>query len=143
MPKPGSTRPARPLARSLLIRSPHPAAPRRRPRPIVQDNAIHQPAGARQLDRDLSVPLLEARIPRGVGYEPVDDQSEPPASLGLERKRFGDECQPDIHSVQQRTTHGAAHHADVCRGVDQRFTLWHCERLLHIGMTMQQFDHVA
>jgi hypothetical protein len=38
---------------------------------------------------------------RGLGYEPVDDQSKPPASLWLERKRFGGKFQPDIHSIQQ------------------------------------------
>ena len=54
-----------------------------------------------QSDDDFSGPRLEARILRGVGYKPVDDQSQPPASRWLERKRFGVECQPDIHSIQQ------------------------------------------
>ena len=89
VPKPRSTRPPRPLARSLLIRSPRPAAPRTGPRPIVQDDAIHHRADSCQLDLDFSGPRLEARMLRGLGYEPVDDQSEPPASLWLERKRFG------------------------------------------------------
>jgi len=52
-----------------------------RPRPIVQDDAIHQRAGPCQFDPDFSGPRVEARMLRGIGYEPVDDQSEPPASL--------------------------------------------------------------
>jgi hypothetical protein len=52
-----------------------------RPRPIVQDDAIHQRVGPRQFDPDLSGPRLEARMLRGIGYKPVNDQSEPPASL--------------------------------------------------------------
>jgi hypothetical protein len=114
-----------------------------RPRSIIQNDAIHQRSGPCQFDRDLSAPRVEARMLRGIGYEPVNNQSEPPASLWFERKRFGCKCQPDIHSIQQRTAHGAPHHADVCRGVDQRLAPRHCERLLHIGITMQQFDHVA
>ena len=114
-----------------------------RPRPIVQDDAIHQRADSCQLDLDFSGPRVEARMLRGIGYELVDDQSEPPsiAPIGAEEIRLR---VPAGYSFDP-ATNGAwrSPSADVCRGVDQRLALGHCERLLHIGITMQQFDHVA
>ena len=143
LPKPCSTRPPRPLARSLLIRSPRPAAPRADRDPLSRTTQFTSAP-----IRDSLILISPVRASKHACFaalvtSPWNDQSEPPASLWFERKRFGGECQPDIHSIQQRTAHGAAHHADVCRGVDQRLALGHCKRLLHIGITMQQFDHVA
>ena len=143
VPKPCSTRPPRPLARSLLIRSPRPAAPRADRDPLSRTTQF--------TTAPIRVSLTVISPVRASKHACFAASVTSPWTINPSRRHRSGwsgrdsvcECQPDIHSVQQRTAHGAAHHADVCRGVDQRLAPRHCERLLHIGITMQQFDHVA
>jgi hypothetical protein len=80
---------------------------------------------------------------RCVYHEVMDDQTKPPAPLRLKRETFSGECQPDLHSIQEGPAHGAAQFADVSRSVDEGLALGSCERPVHLGMSVQQLDHVA
>jgi len=92
---------------------------------------------------DLAGAPIETRMLRCVYDEAMDDQAKAPAPLGLKRERFSGECQPDPHSIQQGLAHGAAQSANVGCRVIEGFALGHCERLMQLGMSVQQLDHTA
>src|SRR5271165_206873 len=92
---------------------------------VVRHNTINYPLPVRELDRDVPAPRFEAGMFGDVGHELVDNQSQAPASLWLERQRLALERELDVQPIEQRNRQSRAKPSNIHAGIDQRLRLRH------------------
>jgi hypothetical protein len=112
-------------------------------RTSIGDPAADRLACKSQLDFDQSIPTLEIRMSHRIGYQLVDGQREPPAPLRLQPQRVRRKYELYVHAIQSGSTRGETELCEVIRSVDESIAIGHFERMMNLGMLMQQLDDIA